>query len=251
MPSVSLKVSFVPLWQTEEYKAIAPAERLNLCDIATVRFEKLGVNARAKVVQTVYDVLAGRYESVTLGEASTDLADTIVAQDKAINAKADTSDLEAAAANASAWITGNKGGYVALRRNADGQPYELLIMDKPTIEEATKVWRFNKSGLGYSSTGYNGTYGLAMTQDGQIVADYITTGSLTANLIRTGVIKSAKGDTFFFDIDTGELKINAKSLQINSKGVYDGETVDSKINESAERIESEVSKALKSPAAAT
>ena len=245
VPSVSLKVSFVPLWQTEEYKAIAPAERLNLCDIATVRFEKLGVNARARVVQTVYDVLAGRYESVTLGEASTDLADTIVAQDKAINAKADTSDLEAAAANASAWITGNKGGYVVLRRNADGQPYELLIMDKPTIEEATKVWRFNKSGLGYSSTGYNGTYGLAMTQDGQIVADYITTGSLTANLIRTGVIKSVKGDTFFFDIDTGELKINAKSLQINSKGVYDGETVDSKINESAERIKSEVSKSSK------
>ena len=245
VPSVSLKVSFVPLWQTEEYKAIAPAERLNLCDIATVRFEKLGVNARAKVVQTVYDVLAGRYESITLGEASTNLADTIVAQDKAINAKADTSDLEAAAASASAWITGNKGGYVVLRRNADGQPYELLIMDKPTIEEATKVWRFNKSGLGYSSTGYNGTYGLAMTQDGQIVADYITTGSLTANLIRTGVIKSVKGDTFFFDIDTGELKINAKSLQINSKGVYDGETVDSKINESAERIKSEVSKSSK------
>ncbi len=245
VPSVSLKVSFVPLWQTDEYKAIAPAERLNLCDIATVRFEKLGVNARAKVVQTVYDVLAGRYESVTLGEASTNLADTIVDQDKAISEKPSSSELEAAAANATAWITGNKGGYVVLRKNADGQPYELLIMDKPTIEEAVKVWRFNNSGLGYSSTGYNGTYGLAMTQDGQIVADYITTGTLTANLIRTGVIKSLKDDTFFFDIDTGELKINAKSLQINSKGVYDGETVDSKISESAEQIKSEVSKSSK------
>ena len=245
VPSVSLKVSFVPLWQTDEYKAIAPAERLNLCDIATVRFEKLGVNARAKVVQTVYDVLAGRYESVTLGEASTNLADTIVDQDKAISEKPSSSELEAAAANATAWITGNKGGYVVLRKNADGQPYELLIMDKPTIEEAVKVWRFNNSGLGYSSTGYNGTYGLAMTQDGQIVADYITTGTLTANLIRTGVIKSVKDDTFFFDIDTGELKINAKSLQINSKGVYDGETVDSKISESAEQIKSEVSKSSK------
>ena len=245
VPSVSLKVSFVPLWQTDEYKAIAPAERLNLCDIATVRFEKLGVNARAKVVQTVYDVLAGRYESVTLGEASTNLADTIVDQDKAISEKPSSSELEAAAANATAWITGNKGGYVVLRKNADGHPYELLIMDKPTIEEAVKVWRFNNSGLGYSSTGYNGTYGLAMTQDGQIVADYITTGTLTANLIRTGVIKSVKDDTFFFDIDTGELKINAKSLQINSKGVYDGETVDSKISESAKQIKSEVSKSSK------
>lgn len=217
VPSVSLKVSFVPLWQTEEYKAIAPAERLNLCDIATVRFEKLGVNARAKVVQTVYDVLAGRYESVTLGEASTDLADTIVAQDKAINAKADTSDLEAAAAGASAWITGNKGGYVVLRRNADGQPYELLIMDKPTIEEATKVWRFNKSGLGYSSTGYNGTYGLAMTQDGQIVADYITTGTLSANLLRAGVLQDKTGKVFKLDLDAGTLDANFTSLQVSGK----------------------------------
>lgn len=217
VPSVSLKVSFVPLWQTEEYKAIAPAERLNLCDIATVRFEKLGVNARAKVVQTVYDVLAGRYESITLGEASTNLADTIVAQDKAINAKADTSDLEAAAASASAWITGNKGGYVVLRRNADGQPYELLIMDKPTIEEATKVWRFNKSGLGYSSTGYNGTYGLAMTQDGQIVADYITTGTLSANLLRAGVLQDKTGKVFKLDLDAGTLDANFTSLQVSGK----------------------------------
>ena len=217
VPAVSLKVSFVPLWQTEEYKAIAPAERLNLCDIATVRFEKLGVNARAKVVQTVYDVLAGRYESITLGEASTNLADTIVAQDKAINAKADTSDLEAAAANASAWITGNKGGYVVLRRNADGQPYELLIMDKPTIEEATKVWRFNKSGLGYSSTGYNGTYGLAMTQDGQIVADYITTGTLSANLLRAGVLQDKTGKVFKLDLDAGTLDANFTSLQVSGK----------------------------------
>ena len=217
VPSVSLKVSFVPLWQTEEYKAIAPAERLNLCDIATVRFEKLGVNARAKVVQTVYDVLAGRYESITLGEASTNLADTIVAQDKAINAKADTSDLEAAAANASAWITGNKGGYVVLRRNADGQPYELLIMDKPTVEEATKVWRFNKSGLGYSSTGYNGTYGLAMTQDGQIVADYITTGTLSANLLRAGVLQDKTGKFFKLDLDAGTLDANFTSLQVSGK----------------------------------
>ena len=244
VPSVSLKVSFVPLWQTEEYKAIAPAERLNLCDIATVRFEKLGVNARAKVVQTVYDVLAGRYESITLGEASTNLADTIVAQDKAINAKADTSDLEAAAANASAWITGNKGGYVVLRRNADGQPYELLIMDKPTIEEATKVWRFNKSGLGYSSTGYNGTYGLAMTQDGQIVADYITTGTLSANLLRAGVLQDKTGKVFKLDLDAGTLDANFTSLQVS------GKTTEQIAAEQAKEAAAAAEKAAKDAAAA-
>ena len=228
VPSVSLKVSFIPLWQTEEYKAVAPAERLCLCDTATVRFEKLGVNAKAKVVQTVYDVLAGRYESITLGEASTNLADTIADQDKAISEKPDSSDLAAAAANATAWITGNKGGYVVLRRNADGQPYELLIMDKPTIEEATKVWRFNNSGLGYSSTGYNGTYGLAMTQDGQIVADFITTGTLSANLLRAGVLQDKTGKAFKLDLDAGTLEANFDKLQISSKTVEEiaGEKAD-------------------------
>ena len=104
-----------------------------------------------------------------------------------------------------------------MRRNADGQPYELLIMDKPTIEEATKVWRFNKSGLGYSSTGYNGTYGLAMTQDGQIVADYITTGTLSANLLRAGVLQDKTGKVFKLDLGAGTLDANFTSLQVSGK----------------------------------
>lgn len=100
-------------------------------------------NAAAGVTKLALLAKLGPQDREEVAGDLANLADTIVAQDKAINAKADTSDLEAAAANASAWITGNKGGYVVLRRNADGQPYELLIMDKPTIEEATKVWRFN------------------------------------------------------------------------------------------------------------
>ena len=51
--------------------------------------------------------------------------------------------------------------------------YEILIMDTDDIATAKKVWRWNKDGLGYSSTGYNGPFALAMTQDGQIVADFV------------------------------------------------------------------------------
>jgi hypothetical protein len=56
-------------------------------------------------------------------------------------------------------------------------------MDTNSIETAQKVWRWNKNGLGYSSTGYSGTYGLAMTQDGAIVADFITTGTIDASVV--------------------------------------------------------------------
>lgn len=98
-----------------------------------------------------------------------------------------------AVANATNWITGTNGGYVVFQRNDEGQPYEILIMDQPTIETATKVWRWNNGGLGYSKNGYNGPYTTAITQDGAIVADFMTTGTLNCqalqviNLIAQGV----------------------------------------------------------------
>lgn len=91
---------------------------------------------------------------------------------------------QAAIGNATNWITGNNGGYVVFQRNAQGQPYEILVMDQPTIDTATKVWRWNSGGLGYSGTGYNGPYTTAVTQDGAIVADFITTGTLNAALVK-------------------------------------------------------------------
>lgn len=90
---------------------------------------------------------------------------------------------QAAIGNATNWITGNNGGYVVFQRNAEGQPYEILIMDQPTVDTATKVWRWNNGGLGYSSTGYNGPYTTAITQDGAIVANFLTTGTLNCALL--------------------------------------------------------------------
>ena len=98
--------------------------------------------------------------------------------------------MQSAISNSTALITGNKGGYVVFHdSNNDGTPDEILIMDTPDIETATKVWRWNRSGLGYSNTGYDGTYGLAMTIDGSIVADFITTGSLDGGIIRAGSLE--------------------------------------------------------------
>ena len=120
-----------------------------------------------------------------------------------------------AVANATNWITGTNGGYVVFRRNAEGQPYEILIMDTPDIETATKVWRWNNGGLGYSSNGYNGPYTTAITQDGAIVADFITAGTLNCalleviNLIAQGVQLSgsfsASGPGGTLKLDNGQL----------------------------------------------
>ncbi len=85
-------------------------------------------------------------------------------------------------------ITGNKGGYVILHdTNGDNRPDEILIMDYDDIAVATKVWRWNKEGLGYAynpnGNAYAGPYRTAITADGQINADFITTGTLNAERI--------------------------------------------------------------------
>ena len=69
MPRVSIKASFCPLWQTEEFKDIAPLEHVRLCDTVIVQYPTRGVEAKAKVIKVVYNVLGGRYDSIELGDA--------------------------------------------------------------------------------------------------------------------------------------------------------------------------------------
>lgn len=219
VPTVSITVEFQPLEQTEEYKDIALLERVNLCDTVNVEYSELGVSATAKCVKTTYDALKDKYISIELGDAKTNIADTIIQQQQEINEKPSVSFLEQAVINATNWITGNKGGYVIFQRNADGQPYEILIMDKPEIEKAVKVWRWNQGGLGYSSNGYDGDYSTAITQDGAIVADFITTGTLQANLIKSGIIQSHDGRAYF-NLDTGQIAATQLIAQSNAFGQY-------------------------------
>lgn len=70
------------------------------------------------------------------------------------------------------------------------------------------MWRWNVGGLGFSSNGYNGPYETAITNDGAIVADFITTGSLVANIIKAGVLSSLDGSSYW-NIETGEVVLKA------------------------------------------
>lgn len=73
----SLTVSFAPLWQSKEYKGLAPIESVMLGDYVTVIYERYGVETKLEVVQTDYNVLLDRYESIELGAIRPTLADTI------------------------------------------------------------------------------------------------------------------------------------------------------------------------------
>lgn len=208
VPKVSLTVSFAQLAQSEEYKDFALFEIVHLCDTVNVEFPALKVSATAKCISTSYNVLTGKYEKIELGEAKSNLAATISNQNQALTDVPTKSFLEQSIENATQLICGGLGGYVVIHSSTGGKhPDEILIMDTSDITTAKKVWRWNKAGLGYSSKGYNGPYGLAMTQDGEFVADFITVGTLTANLIKAGVLSSLNGKTTI-NMDTGSVVMN-------------------------------------------
>lgn len=183
------------------------ADRVELGDTVKIYFKALGITATARCIAVTWDGLADRYKSATFGDARTDITDTI-SKVQTEAAQAVTTDAMVNAVNrATSLITGNSGGYVVLHdSDNDGEPDEILIMNTPSIATATKVWRWNKSGLGYSSTGYSGTYGLAMTADGEIVANFITTGVLNADLIKAGTISDTAGNSTI-DMTNGEAKM--------------------------------------------
>lgn len=96
--------------------------------------------------------------------------------------------------NATQLITGGKGGYVVLDvedpdTGKRALPWRILIMDTPDKETATSVIQINKNGFGFSTTGINGPYRNAWTIDGNLVADFITTGSMLADRIRGGMLE--------------------------------------------------------------
>ena len=187
----NIKADFVQLWQTEEYKDYAPLQRVHLCDTVSVIYEALGISTKKKVIRTEWNVLLDRYDEIELGDSQTTLADVITQITNEITSDLPTTSMMAQAiSNATNKITGNKGGYVVLHSDANGTPYEFLVMDSPDINTAVNVWRWNLGGLGFSSTGYNGDFSsLALTMDGQINADFITVGTLSANRIRGGVLQ--------------------------------------------------------------
>lgn len=146
------------------------------------------------------------------------------------------STLQQAILNATNSITGNSGGYVVMRDgDNDGYPDEILIMDSLLEEDSTKCWRWNKSGLGYAEKASGnafaeGSFKTAITADGQISADFITTGHLNANRIS---VESHDGDgvlTDYISFADGNITIgkstNAITLKLENNQVafYNGDT---------------------------
>lgn len=227
-PANTISLNFLQIGQLKD--------RVDLCDTVKIIYEEFGIEATAKCIKTVWDVITEKYVSITLGEPKTNITDTIISQAKETASKPSTTAMSQAIENATSLITGNMGGNLIIHdSNNDGKPDELLIMNTDDISTATKVWRFNLNGLGYSSTGYSGTYGLALTMDGAIVATRITTGTLDCSLITvqhlsagsidTGILTDKLGKNSW-NMTTGEAKFDSLKIKVNSLFIDVGTAID-------------------------
>lgn len=184
IPKTSITASFVQLEQFPEYEDLALLEKCDLCDTVTIRYPRLGVEAKAEIVKIETDVLLERYKSVEIGDVRTNIADTIVGQQQEIKQKPSETYLREAVLALTETILGASGGAVRLLdTNNDGMPDTLYIADDPDPTKARNVWRFNHEGWGASDSGYNGPFSYGATLKNGMVADFITAGTLNADLV--------------------------------------------------------------------
>ena len=178
VPHVNLKISFVGLWETDEYKDVAVLERVNLCDTVHVQFEKLGVNATAKVIATTYDVINERYTELQLGDAQTSLNDLIRETATSAVEQDDAKDFLSNYIQSFTDIITNSLGLFTSRVQKENGGFQYYLHNRPVLSESQYQWTINAGGFALS-TDYGQTWTAGIDSQGNAVFN-----SLSANIIK-------------------------------------------------------------------
>lgn len=148
----------------------------------------------------VRHLTAPQNDRIIFGETLPTLTGTVASNIRNLTVQIDkvkqstSREIEQKVNNATNLITGGLGGYVVLdvydpNTGNKIHPWRILIMDSPDKNMAHSVIQINKNGIGFSTTGINGPYRNAWTINGNLVADFITAGSMLADRIRGGMLE--------------------------------------------------------------
>lgn len=174
------------------------------------------VNLLTEVLEYKHNILTKKIETLVFGNYTRDVKqkfNNIKESVKTIEKKLSSQEI-AIIEQTNLINTLNKQGYVYIDDN------EILILDTLPKENAKNVWRFGLGGIGFSSNGYKGPFETAMTMDGRINADFITTGTLDASRITTGILKSAnyKAGVSGMSINLASGVIDTAKFKVNASG---------------------------------
>lgn len=206
-------------------------EPIRLLDTVTVEDDQHAASGQFLVTQRVYNLSDPAADKVTFGGAVPTMSR---AQQKTAAAieEIPARTLQNASDRARAILDGATDGAIQILYNNDGVAYELRINNSQDPSTATKWWRYNSGGWGYTDDGGQ-TYTVAATMDGTIFA----------TLIKAGILSSDNGK-FYVNLDTGaatlsDVTINGGSINLGpdvftvssaGKVVIKGGTTDANAN---------------------
>lgn len=185
------------------------------------------VSIKTEVLEYEYDVISKKIKSLTFGNFSRDVKTKFDNIKNSINQISQAmSKQETVIKNQTSLINMlNKTGFVYIDEN------EILILDEIPKENAKNVWRFGLGGLAFSSNGYEGPFETAITMDGQINANFITTGTISVSRIE-GLFEELEGMRTAIQLDmngiTASLDTLQKEIDKTNEQVTENETQQSK-----------------------
>lgn len=216
-PNISIELNIRKMEDTALAKRFKKFREVGLFDTFDIFHERFKINITAQITKVIYDSLNERVESLEAGDTQytffekqkQEISNTL----KGYTGKKYASDFIDVVTNI---ISGNDGGHVIWWPK--NRPTDLFFCDHPKLEEARLVLRINKSGIGFSSKGWQGPFDTAWTLDGKFNANFIQTGIIKADVFQNSFNKT--GDVL--RLVNGLLEIrnkNQKIMQLTKKGM--------------------------------
>ena len=204
VPSVNIKIDFVPLWQTEEYKDILQLERVSLGDTVHVYFDKLNVEASSRVIKTVWNVLTEKYDSIELGDARANL-NTIInssvdsaVDDKIGNLDIDVGYIENDLNDLGKLIINGLGLYFTREELATGG-YRFYLHNQPTLANSDIQYYMSANGLMVSTDGGQ-TWNAGFNAQGEMILQALSTITLRALEIYGSFLRFGDVNSNYIDV---------------------------------------------------
>lgn len=231
-PNVNISVSFVTLAQTDQYKEIAPLEHVKLCDTVHVYFEKLGIEASAKVIKTEYDSLNERLTSVEVGDAKSTMMDVI--DDTVSSAEKEqkkvTNAIDGAIQNLTNMILNSLGLFVTKVQKSGGG-YQYYMHNRPVLADSQYQWTINAGGFAVSQD-YGATWSAGIDADGNavfnsIAANVVNAMDINGTTITGGQISGATITAGGNNNVNGSIQVKNSSGSVIGKWDKDGLNISS------------------------
>ena len=191
----------------------------------TYRFRQplMGLDENLRLLGRTVDILKPYTPQVEIGDKTAKITDITAKTQHLVNYEIPTQlsqTVQTAQRIAGDMISRATGGYITLKQNQDGTgTAELIISDVPDYENAHNVWVWNQNGLCHAASYPPSGVNAAITMEGEICADYITTGTMRADYIHGGTLTMGGVDNV-----NGQISVRNASdqeiVKINQSGVY-------------------------------